>query len=149
MAWTTPRTWNPGETVTASLMNTHLRDNLNYLKATAVATETISRGGGVLNTAAGITAAVDVVTWRAPFSCTVINVRGFRTGGSSADVNARRNQTDEHLSSDLTLGTADAWADGGSVQNTAYVAGDELEIRIKSTTGDPTYIAVQVDLSVP
>jgi len=28
MSWTTPRTWTPGETVTASIMNTHVRDNL-------------------------------------------------------------------------------------------------------------------------
>jgi hypothetical protein len=27
MAWTTPRTWVAGETVTAALMNTHVRDN--------------------------------------------------------------------------------------------------------------------------
>lgn len=32
MAWTTPRTWSPGETVTASLMNAHVRDNMNILK---------------------------------------------------------------------------------------------------------------------
>lgn len=32
MAWTAPRTWVAGELVTASLMNTHLRDNLNILK---------------------------------------------------------------------------------------------------------------------
>ncbi len=32
MAWTTPRTWAPGETVTAALMNAQLRDNLNLLK---------------------------------------------------------------------------------------------------------------------
>ncbi|MBP9835162.1 MAG: hypothetical protein KBC93_12750 [Candidatus Microthrix sp.] len=31
MAWTTPRTWVSGETVTASLGNTHWRDNLSYL----------------------------------------------------------------------------------------------------------------------
>lgn len=31
MAWTTPRTWVPGELVTASMMNTHIRDNMNYL----------------------------------------------------------------------------------------------------------------------
>ncbi len=31
MAWTSPRTWNAGETVTAALMNTHVRDNLNWL----------------------------------------------------------------------------------------------------------------------
>lgn len=31
MAWTTPRTWADAETVTASIMNTHVRDNLDYL----------------------------------------------------------------------------------------------------------------------
>jgi len=29
MAWTTPRTWTTGELVTAALLNTHIRDNLN------------------------------------------------------------------------------------------------------------------------
>lgn len=29
MAWTLPRTWVAGEVVTAALLNTHLRDNLN------------------------------------------------------------------------------------------------------------------------
>jgi hypothetical protein len=29
VAWTTPRTWVAGELVTAALLNTHLRDNLN------------------------------------------------------------------------------------------------------------------------
>jgi hypothetical protein len=32
MAWVTPRTWVPEELVTANLLNTHLRDNLNALK---------------------------------------------------------------------------------------------------------------------
>lgn len=31
MAWTTPRTWVTNELVTASIMNTHVRDNLNAL----------------------------------------------------------------------------------------------------------------------
>lgn len=31
MAWTTPRTWVDGEVETASLMNTHVRDNLSFL----------------------------------------------------------------------------------------------------------------------
>ncbi len=30
--WTVPRTWVPGELVTATMMNTHVRDNLNLLK---------------------------------------------------------------------------------------------------------------------
>lgn len=33
MAWTTPKTWESSELVTAALMNTHLRDNLNVLAA--------------------------------------------------------------------------------------------------------------------
>jgi hypothetical protein len=31
MPWTTPRTWTPGELVTALMMNQHVRDNLNDL----------------------------------------------------------------------------------------------------------------------
>lgn len=30
--WTTPKTWNTGEPLTAADLNTHLRDNLEYLK---------------------------------------------------------------------------------------------------------------------
>lgn len=37
MAWTTPRTWVAGETVTAALMNTHVRDNELALFALATA----------------------------------------------------------------------------------------------------------------
>jgi hypothetical protein len=33
MAWTTPKTWNVDELLTAANLNTHLRDNLNALKA--------------------------------------------------------------------------------------------------------------------
>jgi len=33
MAWTTPRTWVSGELVSASIMNTHIRDNLNVIRA--------------------------------------------------------------------------------------------------------------------
>lgn len=31
MAWSTPRTWTSGETVTAAIMNAHIRDQLNIL----------------------------------------------------------------------------------------------------------------------
>lgn len=30
--WTTPKTWSTGELVTASLMNSHVRDNMDFLK---------------------------------------------------------------------------------------------------------------------
>lgn len=33
MAWTAPRTWVTDELVTAAIMNTHVRDNLSFLKS--------------------------------------------------------------------------------------------------------------------
>jgi len=39
MAWTAPRDWNTGEIETAAIFNTHIRDNLNYLKGNAGAVE--------------------------------------------------------------------------------------------------------------
>lgn len=38
MAWTAPRTWTTGELVTASMMNTHVRDNLLATEAATVTT---------------------------------------------------------------------------------------------------------------
>lgn len=35
MSWTEPRDWTTGEMITASIMNTHVRDNLDYLKSQA------------------------------------------------------------------------------------------------------------------
>ena len=32
MAWTTPRTWTAGEVITNAVLNTHIRDNLRFLK---------------------------------------------------------------------------------------------------------------------
>lgn len=54
MAWTAPRTWVAGETVTAALLNTHLRDNLKaigdpwtaYTPALTAATTNPTLGSG-------------------------------------------------------------------------------------------------------
>lgn len=97
--------------------------------------------GGVLISPS---AAINVMVWRAPFACTVTNVRGHRIGGSAATVNARKNQASNLLASALSLGTADAWADGGAVQNASFAAGDDLEIMLVTVTG-ATQIAIQVD----
>ncbi len=32
MAWTAPKTYTAGETINADILNTHIRDNLRYLK---------------------------------------------------------------------------------------------------------------------
>ena len=43
LAWTTPKTWADDELVTANVMNTHVRDNLNALKAPPTARYELNR----------------------------------------------------------------------------------------------------------
>jgi len=108
---------------------------------------TFSKGGIVVSS--GITVAINVIVWRAPFAGTVTAVKGYRVGGTGATINARRNGASNHLASALSLTSADTWIDGGAVQNTAYAVGDKLEIMIVSATGSPTQIAIQVDFTKP
>ena len=35
MGWTTPRSYTAGDLITAAILNTHIRDNLKYLKGLA------------------------------------------------------------------------------------------------------------------
>lgn len=55
-AWTTPRTWNSGELVTAALMNQHVRDQLAYLHGDGGGTVDLSAGGAVykISTSGGL-----------------------------------------------------------------------------------------------
>jgi hypothetical protein len=102
--------------------------------------------GGALVSAAGLSAGANVIVWYASFRCRVLNVRGYRVGGSGATVNARRNGADNHLASAVSLTGADTWTDGGTVQNATYAIGDKMEIMIVTVAGSPTQVAVQVDL---
>ena len=45
--WTTPRTWSAGELVTATMMNTHVRDNLEYLSTLGGAAINVVHYGAV------------------------------------------------------------------------------------------------------
>lgn len=116
------------------------------ITATSFSGLTISRGGTVVNDG-GITAAINVIVWRAPYACTVNKVYGYRVAGSGATVNARKNGSLTHLASSLSLTSSDTWMDGGTVQNATYAAGDKLEIMVVSATGSPTQIAVQVEFT--
>lgn len=106
-----------------------------------IETDPFSAGGVILSPAG----ALNVMVWRAPFACTVTNVRGHRIGGTGATINARKNQASDHLASALSLVTADLWTDGGAVQNATYAAGDDLEIMLVTIAGAVTQIAIQVD----
>lgn len=117
-------------------------DGTNWIAAN-YGNEVVARGGSVL----APTGAVNVYVWRAPFACTVTAVKGIRRGGTGATINARRNGSSNHLSSALSLTSADTWMDGGAVQNTAYAAGDSLEIMIVSVSGAPSEVGVQVEFA--
>jgi hypothetical protein len=130
--------------------------NLTSLNASALATGTVPNAqlptwatilsrGGILVNPNGITAAINVIAWRAPFACTVAKVWGYRVGGTGATINARKNGASNHLASALSLTSADTWMDGGDVQNQTYAAGDKLEIMIVTVAGSPTQVGVQVD----
>lgn len=123
----------------------NLRDRIHAVEVREepVIPVTFARGGTVLTP----TEAINVIVWRAPFACTVTKVWGYRGGGTGATVNARRNNTDNHLATALSITSTDEWIDGGDVQNTAYIAGDELEIMIVTVAGDPGQVAVQIDFT--
>lgn len=169
MSWTTARTWIAGELVTAALGNTHWRDNLNALRDYLLGAQDLgspwhvlgqtlqidtgsiiglraNRGGVILNSN-GI-APVNVICWRASQDAVVKNVRGYRVGGSGATINARKNGSAEHLSSPLSLTSADTWMDGGAVTNDIYAPGEKMEIMVVSAAGGPTQIGIQVDLEL-
>jgi hypothetical protein len=105
-----------------------------------------TRGGSLVNTVDYL-AAMNTCVWYATKTCIVTNVRGYRVGGTGATINARRNGSSNHLSSSLSLSSADTWMDGGAVQNTAYAAGDKLEIMLVSVAGNVTQIGIQVDFT--
>ena len=103
MAWTSPRTWLAGEVLTAALLNTHLRDNLNAVRAGYATTLPASPADG------DIAVLVDSITnptwqWKfrynagsanadkweyvggAPAFATVDTQQNFTTGGSIHDL---------------------------------------------------------------
>jgi len=63
MAWTTPRTWVSGETVSATLMNEHLRDNLNYLYSLHTSQRLYTATGSWANVSTGET---DLLSYTVP-----------------------------------------------------------------------------------
>ena len=105
-----------------------------------------SRGGTIVN-ASGVTTG-NYIVWRAPYACTVIRVLGWRTGGTAATINARRNGVNNHLAAAVSVTPVDTWVDGGAIQNSDYAIGNYLEIMVVTNTGG-TQIGIQVDFTRP
>lgn len=95
-------------------------------------------------TGAPVAAAV-VPLWTAPVPCTVLAVRGLRTGGAAAAVNARVGAVDL-LASDMACGN------GAFTKSTAISAAGDMDtdelLSVEVASGDATAVVIQVDIAV-
>lgn len=72
MAWTTPKTWGSGETLTAVVLNNQLRDNLLYVQTRLIALD--ARTEPAPPSAKSVVAAAAVAVMASPLPLTR---RGF------------------------------------------------------------------------
>jgi hypothetical protein len=83
MSWTTPRTWSACEVVTATLLNTHVRDNLNECAPAKFSTKGDSLWATAANTTARLGVGTDGGVLCASSGCNV----GVRWASGQLDVN--------------------------------------------------------------
>ena len=112
-----------------------------------VTNNVFSRGGTIADITNGVSNSGSYMVWRAPFSCAVTALYGYRENGGIAQVNAFKTGSGGrsfHTGSNLILTTADTWQSATTVQNTNYSSGDSLFIVVSGSAGN-TQVAVQVD----
>lgn len=96
MTWTTPKTWGTGDLVTAADLNTHLRDNLAYLK-TAITFDSVEADNNY--SSSDHTAFVDVDSSALSLTVTTrgkLALVGFETA-------AHQSTTAQAISFDITV----------------------------------------------
>lgn len=107
-----------------------------------------SQGATIADFVGGISNTGSYMVWRAPFSCSVVAMYGYREGGGAAKVNALRSGssgTGLISASDLSLRTSSIWMPFiGTLQNTTFNAGDSLRL-IMSGSASNSQLGVQVD----
>lgn len=132
MAWTSPRTWTPGELVTAALMNAHVRDNENVLRSGELDALDVS-GASAFNGAVTFgDGAGDDITMHA--SIGFVGAPAFKPG-SSTTVDCKAvgvRYKDGSSRSNLNAGETDA--NSVSIKGgTLSADGDTLEVNIGGT----------------
>lgn len=158
MAWTTPRTWVDGETVSQSEMNAHVRDNTDFLFTAATKPDQNAQTGTgssaytfVLADATGgkivIANAASAATYTVPQDSSVawpagsvIRVVSIGAGvitfaaGSGATVNNTAATLSQYDAATLVKTAANTWQviKGGGIPKASY----------SSTTGSPTITTV-------
>jgi hypothetical protein len=91
--------------------------------------------------------AVAAPSWRAPFACTVTNVRGYMVGGNNCSVNAQKNGS--NLVSTLLITAAGAWHDAGAITAGTVAAGDTITPVLVSQNNNTASVTVQIDFTRP
>lgn len=81
MAWTTPITWSSNAVVTAAQLNTHIRDNENYLLSRN--NSQIIRNNTAAYTTSGAFAAIDTTNLSITLTMTTTKVLLILTGAAS------------------------------------------------------------------
>ena len=79
MAWTTPATWSSNQVVTAAQLNTHIRDNENYLLSRAN-NQIIRANGSNYTTTSSTFAAIDTTNLSITLTMTTTKVRLILAG---------------------------------------------------------------------
>ncbi len=85
--WVTPRTWTAGELVTASIMNAHVRDNLNALKTPAGGYSVLNSGADIQTTSTSFTdidATNLIITFTTGGGDVILFFSGSMNGGAIA-----------------------------------------------------------------
>jgi hypothetical protein len=101
-----------------------------------------SSGGGIANSGS-------YMVWRAPFSCSVVAMYGYREGGGPAQVNAARSGSSGFAlltGSNLALTVGNVWSASLNVTASAanFNTGDSLRL-IMSGSASNNQLAIQVD----
>ena len=94
----------------------------------------------------------DFVVWRAPFACTLTNLRAYQDTGTGSIINAFRGTLAAPTlfrATNYTILAADTWEDAGSLQNTAIAAGTAVYFRFVTIAGSPNELAIQLDITRP
>ena len=134
MAWTTPRTWAASETVTASMMNQHVRDNLITV-GTRVWTYSYITNFPVAS----------IIIGRAPEDGTVTAIYAYRAGGTSCSIDGEIDGTDITSSA---IATSDGSWVSGTVSAGSVVAGDSIAAAITAVSGTPTVVCLQIEIQL-
>jgi hypothetical protein len=139
MAWTAPRTWTTGELVTAAFMNTHVRDNLNYLKSTGADSDLGSRtftNTGFLDLDALTGGAGSITAVAATVDTDTLAI--VHIGASISNAAASFTVVSYRVSGATTTAAADDWAFNSSAGN--FVSGSKTSTQVL-TAGSNTFEA--------